>query len=244
MKLHAGGFGLSGLMAIPYIRQYLSEDESPNIVSNGIAGLYAVSFLEFGKARAKEVVLDFLKDFEEPLKIMERSYSGYDKKMSKKREIEYCVKWTTSDHVAEWKDFYWFGKFSDTTHSAIYLELIDLLERKVLLFNGPARKMAQAAVAFPGLFQPFESRYINTTYYTQIPVVFAEDGDTVLLNFRIPREKPLSANQLLTHILELKGVTLAKEILHRKKVKILRMEDRVTWETLEDEDFLVRIFDC
>ena len=244
MNLHAGGFGLSGLMAIPYIRKYLRKEKTTGIILNGIAGLYAISAKEFSKRKAAEIVLDFLKTFEDPLKVMERAYAGSCKgSTTGRKEIVYCARWTTAGYLANWESFCWFESFSNTVYTGIYIELLDLVEKRPLLFNGTAKAMAQASVAFPGLFPPLGGRYVSTTYYTQIPVSFVEDGDTVILNLLKSDASPQNANQILTRVLQLRQIALAKELLGRKKVETLHPEGRINWDKLKDENFLLEIFD-
>ncbi|OAA29350.1 hypothetical protein AT15_02190 [Kosmotoga arenicorallina S304] len=243
MNLHAGGFGLSGLMAIPHIREYLRKEKTTGIILNGIAGLYTVSIREFDKRKAAEVVMDFLETFENSLKVMERTYAGNCKKSTTyRKEIAYCAHWTTAGHLVNWESFRWFESFSNTVYSGIYIELLDLVEKRPLLFSGTAKAMAQASVAFPGLFPPLGGRYVSTTYYTQIPVSFVEDGDTVILNLLKPDASPQNANQILTRVLQLRQTALAKELLSKKKIKTLHPEGQINWDKLKDENFLSEIF--
>lgn len=248
MRLHAGGFGLSGLVTIPYLCEYFDKGVVSEFILNGIAGLYAISVKEFGKDIAAEIVLDFLKTFEDPLKAMEKAYvdhlNSYSKDSSRKKEIDYCVKWTIADHIVNWESFLWFEKFSNTVYPDIFIELLDLAEKKPLLFNENAKDMAKASVAFPGLFPPLGRRYVSTTYYTQIPVSFVEDGDTVILNLLEPEAYPQNANQILTRVLQLRQIALAKALLSEKKIKTLRPEGQINWDKLKDESFLSEIFCC
>ncbi|SHH39879.1 hypothetical protein [Thermosipho atlanticus] len=222
MRIHVGGYGLQGLAAIPVIEKFLSKkDKNLEIIANGLAGFYAILFENFGSEKAREKINSFVKKFESTFRVINRVQKGeeIDKRKARKKKIKYCVLWSTSIAIHERKEIEEFlGDLNINT--CVKAEVINLEKQTVELYEGSSYNVAKACLAFPGVFPPFKGKYVNTTYLSQIPVSFIEDGDIVVLNFRdLPQIKFESASEILLQAMECRMIEFAKRVLKSKNVE-------------------------
>ncbi|QTA37777.1 hypothetical protein JYK00_08620 [Thermosipho ferrireducens] len=247
MRIHAGGFCFQGLTVIPILERFLlKQKEKMEIISNGLAGFYAILFEHFGKFEARRRLQKFIEKFEFTFQIIHRKKKGYDKNNSagKKVQIAHCIKWSTSPAIYSWNQVEEFlvGLKGETCVKA---EMVNLFERTVELFEGSSKEIAKACLAFPGVFPPLYEKYVNTTYLTQIPVSFLEDGDIVLVNFRdLSNVEFESIGEIILQSMECRMIELAKRLLTEKDVKLVKVETQISlkdianlknnsWEFLE-----------
>ncbi|OAA22179.1 hypothetical protein [Kosmotoga sp. DU53] len=75
---------------------------------------------------------------------------------------------------------------------------------------------------------------MNTTYLSQIPVSFLEDGDTVVVNLRDPsRIEFESASEILLQAMECRMIELAKRSLASKDVRKIEIMTQVHWKDIK-----------
>jgi len=236
MRIHVGGFCLQGLVAIPVLEKLLSEKKQRlEIIANGLAGFYAILFESFGKEEARKRLQGFIKKFEGTLRVINRRQKSenIDKKTARKKQIEYCVLWSTSiaAHTWEQADEFLTGLSGNTSVKA---EVIDLSRQTVELYEASSVDVARACLAFPGVFPLFKGKYVNTTYLSQIPVSFLEDGDTVVVNLRDPsRIEFESASEILLQAMECRMIELAKRSLASKDVRKIEIMTQVHWKDIK-----------
>ncbi|ONN28096.1 hypothetical protein XJ44_00035 [Thermosipho affectus] len=231
MRIHVGGYGLQGLAAIPAIERFLSpKDKNLEIIANGLAGFYAILFENFGSEKAIEKINSFVKKFESTFWIIDRvqKKEKIDKRKSRKNKIKYCILWSTSIAIHKWKEVEEFlGGLNEDT--CVKAEVINLEKQTVELYEGSSYNVAKACLAFPGVFPPFKRKYINTTYLSQIPVSFIEDGDIVVLNFRdLSQIKFESASEILLQAMECRMIEFAKRVLESKNVEKIDINQQIT----------------
>lgn len=93
----------------------------------------------------------------------------------------------------------------------------------------------------PGLFPPFQNRYITTTFFSQIPVSFLKQGDTVLVNLRnLEGSLPDNVSDIIGHSLELKAINLAEELLKKMKIKAIIQPVQIRWENMSLIDEILK----
>ena len=229
MNLHVGGFGLQGITGFPVVRVFFEKGKWLELICNGLSGFYAVIFEKFGKEEADRRAISFLKTFEEPLRIMERAEIP-----DRKKGIEYCTRWSLKPAVRSWSETWpLVNDLADKT--VVFSEVLDLAEKRVTKISGNSRDVALSFLAMPGLFPPFEGKYVTTTYLSQIPVSFVQDGDTVYLNLRdLSGKRPVNAAWVISQSMELKSIHLAKTLLAKKKVDIIPTPLQLKWDDAND----------
>lgn len=231
MNYHIGGFGLQGLAGIPMVNIFFENNFKMGLIVNGISGFYASLADSLGKETAYRRTLDLIKTFGETFRVMERSPG-----INKKNKIYHCVKWSNTTAVNTWEAIEAFvdGIEGETE---VVSEVMDLEERKITRISGKAMDVALSSIAIPGLFPPFQDRYITTTFFSQIPVSFLEDGDVILLNLRnLKGCLPCNANDIIGQSMELKAMELAREQIKRKNLKVIPQPVQIRWKNFDSID--------
>ena len=231
MKLIAGGSGIQGLVVVPFLRVFDGK-----LLTNGIGGFFAILKEKFGEEEALDRTLKFIKRFERTLRVMDRC-GICDERIPRWRvkmiAYEYCVMWAGKLYLNLWEEMEDLleGLHGDTE---IEVEVLDLEEGRVKLLKGNAKKKAKGCVAFLGLFPPLDGRYITTTYYSQIPITFAQKGDVVLLNLNDPSKCDVRVvDEVLTQVSEIRSHYLVKKIIAERPLKVIKAPT-FSWKYLKD----------
>ena len=231
MKLVAGGPGIQGLVVAPFLRVFDGK-----LLTNGLGGFFAILKEKLGEETALNRTLKFIKRFEKTLKVMDRC-GICDEKIPRWRvkmiAYKYCVMWAGKLYLNLWEEMEDLleGLHGDTE---IEVEVLDLEEGSVKLLEGDVRKKARGCVAFLGLFPPLDGRYITTTYYSQIPITFAQKGDVVLLNLSDPSKCDVKvADEVLTQVSEIRSHYLVKRIIAERSLKVVKAPT-FSWKYLKN----------
>jgi len=231
VKLVAGGSGIQGLVVVPFLRIF-----SGKLLTNGLGGFFAILKENFGEKEALVRTLEFIKRFEKTLKVMDRC-GICDEKIPRWKvkmiAYKYCVMWAGKLYLNLWKEMEDLLKDLNGD-TEIEVEVLDLYEGKVKLLEGDKKKKAKGCVAFLGLFPPLDGRYITTTYYSQIPITFAEKDDVVLLNLTDPSKCDIKvSDEVLTQVSEIKSHYLVKRIIKEKNLKVIKVPS-FSWRYLKN----------
>jgi hypothetical protein len=216
MNIRAGGFLLQALTSIPFLEATEETDnvKFEKIILNGLAGFYWIIRKNHDREFALRKLMMFLSRFQEPIKAMGREFD-LQKKYHRRLDRDYCASWTVTDHVSGWKTFdAILSDISDVQINDIYIEVINIVDKKVELLGGSVHNLLRLSVAFPGLFPPVENRSLSSIYYSQIPLLNLQKSDLVHVNLRNTKMLPVNnANQILVQSLELRSGELARKIL-------------------------------
>ncbi|MCD6449167.1 MAG: hypothetical protein J7L34_01485, partial [Thermotogaceae bacterium] len=215
MKIAVGGFGLQGLVAIPFFRVINDLGIKAEVVASGIAGFYAILRENLDEAKAIESTLILVKKLEKDLRVVDRAgiCEGERLKSWKKEAVEYCVDLSIKNgrrNYAEIKKLLPELKMMKN----VYIECLDLEEYKVKLYSGDPIEGAIISLAFPGIFPPYNGKIVSTTYLTQIPLESMNEGEIVIDNLRNPCFcKNASSDEFLSQSAELRALMYAKTLI-------------------------------
>ena len=221
MRVYAGGFGIQGMLVIPFLDALEQLGLNFEIVSNGIGGFYAVVRDILGREEALRRTFELLERIDDELYLIERRWICEGRRVRgwKKRSVEHCVRLALEEAFKSWDDIsdLFSGLDKETKVGAEYVDL----EGNVGIFHGSGTDVAKVSLAMVGIFPPHLGK-LSTTHFTQIPVYTAGDGDLVLVNFRDPSICDFSkADEILSQSAEVRSIVFAKKLLKKKKVKKL-----------------------
>jgi len=214
MLLIAGGFGAQGLSACAALAHF--PITRVRFVLTGLPAFYAVSSKCLGNEEAFHRTLIVLKRFANYFEAI----GSVGKTPSVLERVKYCYRWNRRIALYDWNDVEDILPPS-VEIEGIACEVMDIKEMKIKTLTGDARTMAMGALSFPGLFPPARSRYVNTTYFSQIPLSTLEDDAVVLWNIMRPKLKSPSMDILLFSAMLWRAEELAHQKLRKFRVRMV-----------------------
>jgi len=236
MRIAVGGFGLQGLVAIPFFKVVEDLKIEVKILATGIAGFYAILRENFGEDEAIRRILVLVNKFKEELWVVDRAgiCEGKRLKRWKKRAVKYCVDLSLKrgrKNYEEVDEILSGVKKMENVH----IEYLNLEEYKVKLYSGDPIEGAKISIAFPGIFPPYKGKIASTTYLSQIPLEMMNEGEIVINNLRDPSLcKNSTADELLSQSAELRAIMYAKTLMKSKNLRSVKVKQILWREFLKD----------
>ncbi len=219
MRVFLGGFGVQGMLAIPFLDALEELGINGEMVVNGIGGYHAVVRKVLRREEALRRTFELIERIDHELYMIERRWicEGKRKKGWKMVSVEHCVRLALEESFRSWEDVEDLLEGLDVEVD-VGAEYIDLLGN-VGVFKGKAVDVAKVSLAMVGVFPPHLGK-LSTTHLTQIPVLTAEDGDLVLVNLRDPSLCDFAkADEILSQSAEVRSISFAKSVLSEKSVR-------------------------
>ncbi len=236
MRIAVGGFGLQGLVAIPFFSVMDDLKVEAKIVATGIAGVYAILRENFNGDEAIRRTLALVDKLKEDLWVVDRAgiCEGERLKSWKKEAVKYCVDLSLKNGRRSYEEI---DEILSGLKSMgnVHIEYLDLEEYKVKLYSGDPIEGVKISLAFPGIFPPYKGKIVSTTYLTQIPLEMMNEGEIVIDNLRDPSLcKNSTADELLSQSAELRAIMYAKTLIKVKKVKTVKVKQLLWRKFLKD----------